>query len=75
MKTATGIAGRVAGAFLHSRLTPLVIVASVEVQVLRARDLDNAIETAPRVPRDLREDPGWPTASRRTPQLMRWSRG
>jgi multidrug efflux pump subunit AcrB len=29
MKTATGIAGRLAGAFLHSRLTPLVIVASL----------------------------------------------
>src|SRR5512134_381869 len=31
MKTATGIAGRVAGAFLHSRLTPLVIVASLSL--------------------------------------------
>ena len=31
MKTSMGIAGRVAGAFLHSRLTPLVIVASLSL--------------------------------------------
>jgi multidrug efflux pump subunit AcrB len=29
MKTSTGLAGRLAGAFLHSRLTPLVIVGSL----------------------------------------------
>ena len=31
MKTSMGVAGRVAGAFLHSRLTPLVIVASLSL--------------------------------------------
>jgi small conductance mechanosensitive channel len=42
-----------------SNLTRVFSVATVEVQVLRARDLDRAIDTALRVARVMREDPEW----------------
>jgi small conductance mechanosensitive channel len=42
-----------------SNVTRVYSVATVEFQVLRARDLDAAIEAALRVSRELREDPDW----------------
>jgi small conductance mechanosensitive channel len=42
-----------------SNNTRVFSVATVEVQVLHARELDRAIETATRVTREMREDPVW----------------
>jgi small conductance mechanosensitive channel len=42
-----------------SNNTRVFSVATVEVQVLHARDLDRAIETATQVTREMREDPAW----------------
>ncbi len=42
-----------------SNLTRVFSVATVEVQVVRGRDLDAAIATALGVARDMREDPEW----------------
>lgn len=42
-----------------SNVTRVYSVATVELQVLHARDLDRAIETALKVTRDLRDDPAW----------------
>src|SRR5207344_479005 len=42
-----------------SNNTRVFSVATVEVQVLRARELDRAIETATLVTREMREDPAW----------------
>lgn len=42
-----------------SNVTRVFSVATVELQVLRGRDLESAIETALRVARDMREDPEW----------------
>jgi small-conductance mechanosensitive channel len=44
---------------LSSNLTRLFSVATVEVQVLHARDLERAIETATRVALAMRNDPEW----------------
>jgi small conductance mechanosensitive channel len=42
-----------------TNVTRLYSVATVELQVLRAADLDRAIETALRVTRELAQDPDW----------------
>src|SRR4029079_15189320 len=42
-----------------SNVTRVFSVATVEMQVPRAADLDRAIEVAARVTRELREDPAW----------------
>ena len=44
---------------LSSNVTRVFSVATVEVQVLHARELDRAIEAATRVTREMAEDPAW----------------
>ena len=46
----TGIAGRIAGAFLHSRLTPLMVVSSVLLGLLALATLPREEEPQIRVP-------------------------
>ncbi len=44
---------------LSSNVTRVFSVATVEVQVLHAGELDRAIEAATRVTREMRDDPAW----------------
>jgi small conductance mechanosensitive channel len=44
---------------MSSNVTRVFSVATVEIQVLHARELDRAIEAATRVTREMSEDPAW----------------
>ncbi|MBI5711530.1 MAG: efflux RND transporter permease subunit [Candidatus Eisenbacteria bacterium] len=49
-RSSTGIAGRIAGAFLHSRLTPLMVVSSVLLGLLALATLPREEEPQIKVP-------------------------